>query len=78
MYYIFAHFSKFITPGSVQIEVTGELYNVEFVAFKTTLGDIVIVLQNRHSTCRKVTIEYEEQFLNFEIDANSVITALFR
>lgn len=50
IYYAFAHFSKFIPPGSVRVDISQTLLNsvtgIGSVAFQRPDGAIAVVLQN--------------------------------
>ncbi|WBA42306.1 glycoside hydrolase family 30 protein [Hymenobacter canadensis] len=56
-YYIIAHASKFVRPGSVRIgsTVTGKLANV---AFKAPNGDRVLIVQNDNPTAQTFSVRH--------------------
>lgn len=56
-YYIIAHISKFVPPGSVRIgsNITGDLYNV---AFKTPAGKKVLIVENEGTSDAKFNIKF--------------------
>ncbi|CAH0481895.1 unnamed protein product [Peronospora belbahrii] len=60
MYYIIGHFSKFIIPGSFQIQVNisrdTSLDNVDRVAFLTPEDQVVVVLLNRDNTEKSIRL----------------------
>lgn len=56
-FYVFKHFSYFITPGAYRIESTGNF--TDQIAFVNPNGDIVLEIQNSHSEAQKMTINYD-------------------
>jgi len=72
-YYIIAHASKFIPPGSVRIQsdMSGNLYNV---AFLTPDGRIVMIVLNDSDTAQKFSIRYNYGIAVTSLYAHSVAT----
>ena len=72
-YYILAHASKFVRPGSVRIgsNTSKELPNV---AFKTPAGKIVLIVENDGSNSEKFNIKYNSKSVITSLDAGSVAT----
>ncbi|POM61800.1 Glycosyl hydrolase family 30 protein [Phytophthora palmivora] len=85
MYYIMGHFSKFLVPGSVQVQLNvstdarTELENVDRVAFLTPTNQLVVVLSNRDSTNKSIrmSLQVEQRTVTVVLPANSVQTVLF-
>jgi len=72
-YYIVAHASKFVPPGSVRISstVNGDLSNV---AFLTPQGKKVLIVENDGNTDAVVSIKYKGQIANTSLAAGAVGT----
>lgn len=72
-YYIIAHISKFVLPGSVRISsnITGNLNNA---AFKTPLGKKVLVVENDGDTKSAFNIKFNGKWITTSLDAGSVGT----
>jgi glucosylceramidase len=72
-YYIIAHVSKFVPPGSVRIwsGLTGNLNNV---AFKTPEGKKVLVVENDGATNAEFAISYKGQHAKTSLPAGAVAT----
>jgi glucosylceramidase len=75
-YFIIAHASKFIPPGSVRI-ASSEVTGIPSVAFKTPDGKIVLLLMNDSGKTQKVGIEAEEQQVQLELQSGLVATVQF-
>ncbi|MFV1883500.1 MAG: glycoside hydrolase family 30 protein [Balneola sp.] len=74
-YYITAHASKFVRPGSVRIasNQTDELLNV---AFKNISGDIVLIVLNKEDRNQEVNISVDGELYSLTIIRNSISTIL--
>jgi glucosylceramidase len=75
-YYIIAHASKFVTPGSVRIEsaVSGNLNNV---AFKTPEGKKVLIVENDDTTSKTFNIKYNGKWAVVSLDGGAVGTFIW-
>lgn len=75
-YYIIAHASKFVTPGSARIESTtsGNLNNV---AFKTPAGKKVLIVENDGSAAIIFNIKYNGKWVATSLDAGAVGTYIW-
>jgi glucosylceramidase len=75
-YYIIAHASKFVAPGSVRISSTaaGDLNNV---AFKTPSGKRVLLVENDGNTSGIFNIKYNGKWVVVSLDAGSVGTFIW-
>lgn len=76
-YYYIAHFSRFITPGSIRIGHTSYTSLLETAAFKTPEGEKVAVIINRNSSDIPVNLRYQDKIASFEMPANSIATFVF-
>lgn len=72
-YYIIAHASKFVPPGSVRIASTqsGALYSV---AFKTPAGKKVLIVLNDGNTTLNFTIKYHQKSAPTSLAGGTVAT----
>ena len=72
-YYIIAHASKFIRPGSVRVasNITGNLQNV---AYKTPSGKLVLIVLNEGEKDEMFTVTSGSQSFDASLGAGSVAT----
>ena len=72
-YYIVAHASKFVPPGSVRISsnIVGSLYNV---AFKTPAGKKVLIVENDAATDAGFNIRFNGRWASTSLAAGAVGT----
>ncbi len=75
-YYIIAHVSKFVPPGSVRIasNIQGNLQNV---AFKTPAGKIVLVVENDGGSAENFHIKYKGKQVMVSLPAGGVGTFIW-
>ncbi len=72
-YYIIAHASKFVPPGSVRIN-SSTAGNLNNVAFKTSAGKKVLIVENDGSNFELFNIKYNGKSVLVSLDAGSVGT----
>lgn len=72
-YYVVAHASKFVRPGSVRIASNYE-EQLPNVAFRTPEGKIVLIILNDSDAEKKFTIQYGKLKTNTSLKAGSVAT----
>ena len=72
-YYITAHASKFVRPGSVRIESDSN-DQIPNVAFKNTDGEVIVVVLNNNSGSESMDVAVDGEFYTFSIPGNSVMT----
>jgi glucosylceramidase len=72
-YYIIAHASKFVRPGSVRIQtnILGSLQNVAFVAPN---GSKVLIVENDGNNFQKFNIRFNDKWVTTGLDAGAVGT----
>ena len=75
-YYIIAHASKFVPPGSVRIAST-QKGNINSIAFKTPAGKKVLILENDGDVNEKCTIEFNQKLFSTSLDGGSVATFIW-
>ncbi|SKB34823.1 glycoside hydrolase family 30 protein [Maribacter arcticus] len=76
-YYIIAQASKFVSPGSVRMAST-TLDNVPNVAFKTSDGELVTILQNKEAAAKTIEIQLGETAVFVEMPAKSIGTLVYK
>lgn len=72
-YYIIAHASKFIPAGSVRISSSG-ISGFSNVAFKTTSGKKVLIVENEGTTALGFNIRYKGKWVYTSLTAGAVGT----
>jgi glucosylceramidase len=72
-YYIIAHASKFVRPGSVRIasNSSGTLVNV---AFKNTDGKRVLIVLNKNASPQSFHIRFNSKIVTTQLDGGAVAT----
>ena len=72
-YYIIAHASKFVRPGSIRIEsnIPNELPNV---AYQTPEGKLVVIVLNDSGTQQNFNIKWNDQMFKAKLASKSVGT----
>lgn len=75
-YYIIAHASKFVPTGSVRI-ASNLIGNLSNVAFKTTLGKKILIVENDGNTTETFNIKFNGQWVTTSIDAGTVGTYIW-
>ncbi|MDX2302275.1 MAG: glycoside hydrolase family 30 beta sandwich domain-containing protein [Microscillaceae bacterium] len=75
-YYIVAHASKFVRPGSIRISST---YHKKLpnVAFKTPQGNFVLIVLNDSSDKQSFQVRINKQSVESELDAGAVGTYIW-
>lgn len=74
-FYIIAHASKFVRPGSIRIESTN-IDSLPNVAFKTPDGGIVLIASNEEERSRSIVISFNQTTQTFVIPQRSVATVV--
>lgn len=82
MYYVMGHFAKFLTPGSVHVDLVSSssvnASEVSSVAFTTSEDQVAIIIANYASEETSVLIQTEEsKGLNVSLPAYSLQSILF-
>ncbi len=75
-YYIIAHASKFVVPGSVRIK-TNLPENLPNVAFKTPDGKTVLIVVNDGSVFQQFSIKGNNKFVNLTLEKGAVGTYIW-
>ncbi len=74
-YYITAHASKFVRPGSVRIE-SEQIAGLPNVAFKTEEGNVVIIMMNETDSNQVFDISVDGELYNTSLLPGSVATII--
>lgn len=72
-YYIIAHASKFVPPGSVRI-ASNQFGNLNSVAFKTPDNKKVLIVENDGNTTELFNIKFNGKWVTTSLDAGAVGT----
>ena len=72
-YYVTAHFTQFVPPGSVHVAASGGV-SLPHVAFRTPGGGHVLVVSNTADAAAKFAIGYKGKFVNLDLPAGGVAT----
>jgi glucosylceramidase len=72
-YYVIAHASKFVRPGSVHIGSNIPM-GLNNVAFKTPEGSLVMIVQNDTPETRQFTVRYSQGSFRAELKGGAVAT----
>lgn len=76
-YYIIAHVSKFVPPGSVVLASNIPDNNLFNVAFKTTAGEKVLIVLNDGEKDKNFSIRYQNKTATATLPAGSVATFIW-
>lgn len=76
-YYIIAHASKFVPPGSVRIS-SNIIGNINNVAYKTSNGKIVLIAQNESNKSASFNIKFKNKQALATLPAKSVGTFIWK
>jgi glucosylceramidase len=72
-YYIIAHASKFVRPGSKRVH-SNPLNSLENVAFVTPDGKKVLIVENDGGASQTFNIKFKDRFITTTLDAGAVGT----
>lgn len=75
-YYIIAHASKFVRPGSVRIS-SNELNGLPNVAFKTPDNRLVLIVLNDTDGSKKVELSIDGDYFSISLNSGAVTTLVF-
>ncbi|MEI5907487.1 glycoside hydrolase family 30 protein [Bacillus spongiae] len=76
-YYYIGHFSKFIRPGAVRIELNTENKELQTTAFLNEDGNIALVVMNEQDHPIPFSIGYKNSKCETELPAHSIATYIF-
>lgn len=75
-FYIIAQASKFVPPGAMRIasEISDNIPNV---AYQIPDGNLVIILQNKNKTAKKIDVQSDSNTISIELPAGAVGTLVW-
>jgi glucosylceramidase len=76
-YYYIGHFSKYITPDSVRVDLSLDLKNVWATAFKRPDGKVVLVVMNESDLSQKLSIDLDGVFYEGVLPEHSIQTIIY-
>jgi len=74
-YYVIAHASKFVRPESVRVD-SNISDNIMNVAFRTSEGNIVVIIQNKNEQEKTIAIKVEDKSVQIKLTAGTVGTLI--
>ena len=78
LYYVMAHFSKFIRPDATRIDFEIVDKEIATTAVKNTDGSIVVVLFNPSEKEKNIEISLGNQKISTKIDATALQTLILK
>lgn len=76
-YYIIAHASKFVRPGSVRIE-SNIPTNIPNIAYLTPDKEVVIIALNDSDTTQEVNMKWNDEMITVTLASKSVGTFVWK
>ena len=73
-YYVTAHFTGFVPPGSVHVAAPAEGVLLPHIAFRTSHGDHVLIVSNTTGAEAEFSIGYNSRFAQVRLPAGGVAT----
>ena len=78
LYYVLAHFSKYIRPGAVRIGITESPASLMVTAFRNVDGSIAVVLLNQSDTEVEYAVNLDGRQVDSSIAPSAVQTLILR
>ncbi|MFZ4723979.1 MAG: glycoside hydrolase family 30 protein [Paludibacter sp.] len=78
VYYVMAHFSKFIRPGAVRIGFENPDKELMLTAAQNTDGTIAVVILNMNSTSKNIRLIIKKRSLDVQISAQALQTIVIQ
>lgn len=78
MFYAIGHFSRFITEGSIRVDITSSNDMVKVVGFKRPDGNIVLVQYNQYIQPVQLTVVVATRQVVLTIPALTVQTVVYQ
>src|SRR5262249_36556075 len=75
LYYYLAHFSKFVRPGAVRVETTGDRKGLRVMTFRTPEGGFVTQILNSLMEDTAMNLVSKGKVLHVTLPARSITTA---
>jgi len=77
LYYYLAHFSKFVRPGAIRVDVNGSSAGVRVIAFKTPGDGMAVQMLNRRAAVATTTLQWRGRSLHIDLAPTSITTCLW-
>ena len=77
LYYYLAHFSRFVRPGSIRIQSSGDQAGVRCIAFQRPDGNLVAQLINSNADDARTGLVYHGRQLDLTLPAISITTCIW-
>lgn len=78
MFYGIGHFSRFITEGSIRIDVNSSNSMIRSIGFKRPDGNVVLIFYNMFVLALELTVLVPNRKVTISIPAESVQTVVYR
>lgn len=78
LYYVMAHFSKFIRPGAVRIGFENPDKELMLTAVQNSDGSIAVILLNQSSKPKPIHLKIDEKQANILIDIQAIQTLIIK
>jgi glucosylceramidase len=76
-YYYIAHFSKYIRPDAVRIDVVNHTSDLEATAFKNADDRVVVVVMNRNASVVAFRIQQNNWIIKPTIPAHAIVNFMY-
>ena len=76
-FYYLAHFSKFVTPESVRLGLSGNVPDIKAISFERPDGKTVTEIINSRKTDTKISLKYQNGFVDVQLPNSSITTLLW-
>ena len=76
IYYVMAHFSKFIRPGAVRIGTNSSDNDLLVTAVKNTDNSIAVVLFNENEQVKNINLSLDESNVTIQINGQAIQTVI--
>lgn len=77
-YYYIGHFSKYVKPGAIRIEVnSSEPSNLKYTGFINETGSCVLIVMNDMDNSERANIELGGKYIACDFPAHSITTCIF-
>ena len=76
IYYVMAHFSKFIRPGAVRIGTNSSDNDLLVTAVKNTDNSVAVVLFNENEQVKNINLSLDESNVTIQINGQAIQTVI--
>ncbi len=75
-YYKIGHFSKYVRPGAVRIDLQNNADDIQATAFKNVDGTIAFILLNQSDTKKTTSFTVQNKTYKLDLNEHSIMTVL--